>query len=70
MPKDSRSLLRTPQNEDVVGKCRESNKCLGLANGNIRVFSAMITKVIRLIYQGDFLQEYELLKKKQMWFST
>ena len=49
MPKDSRSLLRTPQNEDVVGKCRESNKCLGLANGNIRVFSAMITKVIRLI---------------------
>ena len=49
MPKDSRSLLRTPQNEDVAGKCRESNKYLGLANGNIRVFSAMITKVIRLI---------------------
>ena len=41
LPKDSKSLLRTPQNVDFVEKCGGSYKYLGLANGITRVLSAV-----------------------------
>ena len=64
MPKDSRSLLRTPQNEDVVGKCRESKQIFRLSKWKYRSIQCHDHKSDQINLTGGFPTRVWAVEKK------